>query len=405
MKELWRTPSFRWFWLGIFLSAVGNSFGSFGVSWYLLHRTGSGAIMGTSILSYYVPALISGLIAGVLLDRIDRRKLIIFDNVVRGSLYGLLVFLLSLPAVPVATVYIIMALAGMLSPLSSTGQQAMLPNLIKDKELLIKANSVMSAQWQIVWLFGPMLAGLAVTLIGPANVIIIDSISFFLCAACFLRVSYTYKPNSNISSQTKREALLHFWKDLVVGYRYIGTNSMLLSLLFFSLFFNMGYSPVELLPVYIQQVWGIGKEAYQGYMLTAIAIGSLFGSMLFIAKNWKYPIGVTVGAIICLWGLTTFPLGFTQRMEIAVVCFFVGGVVFAPFNVLISTYIQKQVPNEILGRVLTANRSITGFGLPVGSFLSGLLASSLGMDRIFVYCAVLCMLVGIIAMVRLRALQ
>ncbi|TPG69507.1 MFS transporter [Brevibacillus laterosporus] len=327
-----------------------------------------------------------------------------FDNVARGCLYGLLVFLLSLPTVPVVTVYVIMALAGMLSPLSSTGQQAMLPHLIKNKEQIIKANSVMSAQWQIVWLFGPMLAGLAVTLIGPANVIIIDSISFFLCAACFLRVSYTYKPSSTVVSNTKRESLLNFWKDLVVGYRYIGVHSMLLSLLFFSLFFNMGYAPVELLPVYIQQVWGLGNEAYQGYMLTAMAVGSLCGSVLFIAKNWKYPIGVTVGAIICLWGLVTFPLGFTKRMEVAVLCFFAAGIVFAPFHVLVSTYIQKQVPNEILGRVLTANRSITGFGLPVGSFLSGLLASSIGMDRIFVYCAALCIIVGILAMVRLRAL-
>jgi MFS family permease len=74
---------------------------------------------------------------------------------------------------------------GLLSPLSSAGAQTLLPRLVPDKNLLVKANGIMESQWQIIYLFGPALAGVLIGLIGEANVLIIDAISFFVCAFCF----------------------------------------------------------------------------------------------------------------------------------------------------------------------------------------------------------------------------
>jgi MFS family permease len=408
MRELWRQTSFRWYWLGLFISGVGDQFGWMGLTWFVMKKTESPSAMGSVVTAYFLPGLFAALVAGVLLDRFDRRTLIILDNVSRGVLFCTLMLLLQLDRVPLAAVYLLTVIAGMLAPISSAGAQTLLPQLLPDKGLLVKANGLMESQWQITYLFGPAAAGVMISLIGEAYVLLLDALSFFLCALCFAQVkgSGAIKQPAEAAGVRRPAAFLRsFAADMRVGYRYVLDRGLIVSLTVFTFLFNMAYGPVEVaLPLYAQNELAGGSLAL-GLLWSALAVGALAGSLLFSAITWKLSTGMTLAGIIFLWGVTTMPLAFFHRMDVAIVSMALAGFSFAPYNILYRSYLQRNVPQELLGRVLTSIRTVTGLGLPLGAFVSGVLIPVLSVPGLFAAGAAGCVAIGLIAFPLLRRLD
>ncbi|NGQ97290.1 MFS transporter [Brevibacillus sp. SYP-B805] len=411
MQQIWKQPAFRWYWTGLFLSGLGDQFGWLALTWFVMKKTGSSVAMGGVVLTYFWSQVAAGLVAGVLLDRFERRNLIIMDNLLRGAIYLGLVALLQGNG-PLWPVFLLIALAGMLAPLSNAGSQALLPRLVPDKEMLLKANSLMESQWQIAYLLGPALAGLLVSWYGEAQVLILDAISFFVCAACFFFIpKAAAQPDRNPDGSREEtvpqtaaffQALL---SDLRTGYRYLFARPILLWLIFFVFLFNMAYGPVEVaLPFYARDALQ-GEAVSLGMLWMALAVGSLCGSLLFSFLEWRIPTGYTLAGIIVLWGIATLPLGLCSRLDIALLSMALAGLAFAPFGVLYRTYLQRQVPEELLGRVFTSIRTITGTGMPFGAFVSGLLIPELGVNRLLLLGALVCMLAGGVAFRQLRGIR
>lgn len=406
MKELWRQHSFRWYWLGMFLSGLGDQFGWMGLTWFIMKKTGSSVAMGGVILAYMLPAVFAGLVAGVLLDRYDRRKLIMVDNVARGLIFIALVILLQIDHVPLFLVYVLIVIAGVLSPLSSAGAQTLLPRLVPDKKHLVKANGVMESQWQIVYMFGPALAGVLISLIGEAYVLLIDACSFFVCALCFSRLPKALTEHENpVAAASSGPFLRSLFADMKTGYRYVFGQKQMLALILFTFLFNMSYGPIEVaLPLYANQDLQGGSVAL-GMLWSSLAIGALLGSLFFSTITWKIPLGITLAGIIVAWGVTTLPLALFSRMEVAMLAMALAGFSYSPYNILYRSYLQKQVPDALLGRVMTSIRTITGTGMPAGAALSGLLIPALGVQGLFGAGAILCILCGGIAFGVLRGVE
>ncbi|UFJ41588.1 MFS transporter [Brevibacillus humidisoli] len=410
MLQIWKVKSFRWYWLGLLLSGLGDHFGWMGLMWCIGAETESSAAMGSVILLYFLPGVFSSLIAGVLLDRYDRRKLIIADNLLRGCIIAVLVILLAGGEPPMGLIYLLLAVAGMLAPLSLAGAQALLPQLIADKQLLIKANGLVQSQWQLTYLFGPGLAGLAVAWYGEMVVLTADAFSFFLCALCFVRIktlSITNDRGDDRLAASSREAAPLFpslLRDLRAGYRYMFAQRPLFWLLVLSLFFNMSYGLMELLQVYVQEV--LNRDAAElGLLWSALACGSLVGSLLFSFFTLRFALGVMLSTIIVLWGITTLPLALWPSLPVALLSMVLAGLSFAPYGILYTSYLQREVPQEMLGRVFTANRTITGVGMPLGAYLSGFLIPVIGMQQLLGAASLACVLVGLIAYRLLRHLR
>lgn len=409
MKELWRQRSFRWYWLGMFLSGLGDQFGWMGLTWFVMKKTGSSAAMGGVILAYMLPAVFAGLVAGVLLDRYDRRNLIMIDNIVRGFIFISLVILLQVDQVPLFVIYILIVIAGILSPLSTAGAQTLLPRLVTDRKHLVKANGVMESQWQIVYMFGPALAGVLIGWIGEAYVLLIDAASFFVCAFCFSRLPKQLTQSANASTQTQQgEAgsyLRSLLRDMRTGYRYLFGRKQMIVLVFFTFLFNMAYGPIEVaLPLYANQDLGGGSVAL-GMLWSSLAIGALLGSLFFSTITWKFPLGATLAGIIVAWGITTLPLALFSRLEVSLLAMALAGFCYSPYNILYRSYLQKQVPDALLGRVMTSIRTITGTGMPAGAAVSGLLIPFMGVQGLFGAGAAVCIVCGGIAFVMLRQLD
>ena len=403
MRSIWKLTSFRWYWIGLLLSALGDQLGWMGLTWLMIRETHSSAVVGSLVMAYFLPGVFAGLFIGVLLDRWDRRFLIITDNLIRGSLLLLIIALVIGLHPPAWIVIMLVAVLGLLAPISTAGAQTILPAFVQDKELLTQANSLMQSQWQLVYLVGPALAGLMIGYFGEEMVLLLDAISFFICAGCF----YLMKGITVAEAQphkAQRPTSQSMWRDLLTGYHYLGKRPILWVLLVITLFFNMAYGPVEVaLPFFAKEKLA-GDATLLGFLWTALALGALSGSLWFSIKTWKYPIGPSLAIIIFLWGLTTLPLAIWPRFEVAVVSMFVAGVVFSPYNVLYRSYLQQGTPDNLLGRVLTSARTITGVGMPLGAFLSGQLISVLGVINLLLASSVACIIIGLLTVKPLRRL-
>ncbi|KZE52475.1 arabinose ABC transporter permease [Brevibacillus parabrevis] len=408
MKEIWKQRGFRWYWLGMFLSGLGDQFGWMGLTWFVMNKTGSPAAMGGVVLAYMLPAVFAGLVAGVLLDRFDRRKLIMVDNIARGVIFIALVALLQVDHVPLFVIYILIVIAGALSPLSTAGAQTLLPRLVADKNHLVKANGVMESQWQIIYMFGPALAGVLIGLIGEAYVLLIDAASFFVCAFCFSRLPKELTKSANPSAPQNTQAgkfLRSLLVDMQTGYRYLFGNKQMVALVFFTFLFNMSYGPIEVaLPLYANQNLEGGSIAL-GMLWSSLAIGALLGSLFFSTITWKFPLGGTLAGIMILWGLTTMPLAFFSRLEVAMVAMALAGFSYSPYNIMYRSYLQRQVPDALLGRVMTSIRTVTGTGMPAGAAVSGVLIPFFGVQGLFGAGAVMCVVCGLFAFWMLRDLK
>ncbi|MGE5701378.1 MAG: MFS transporter [Clostridia bacterium] len=401
MLTILKQSGFRWYYTGLFLSGLGDQFGWMGLTWYMMKKTGSSVAMGSIIFTYMVPGLIAGLIAGVLLDRLDRKKLMIVDNVLRGCLFLLLAVLFGSDKVTLFWVYLLVGIAGMLSPISTHGAAVMLPQFVTDKTLLTKANSMMEAQWQIIYLCGPALAGMLIAWIGEHAVLLVNGISFFVCAICFWRLQLRPLENPPTQEQKQGNRLSSLLADLKTGYVYMGTNRLLLVLIFVTLFFNMAYGPIEVaLPLFVHGMEG-GAESL-GVLWSALAAGSLAGTLLFSMIKWPYALGGTLSGIIVLWGVATFPLAFSNQLWIAILAMGIAGFVFAPYGALYRTFLQNNVPSHMLGRVFTSVRTITGLGMPCGAAVSGMLIPITGVSGLFAASAIACLVVGVLSFRALR---
>ncbi len=395
MKQIWKLPAFRWYWVGLFLSGLGDQFGWMGLTLLMLKQTHSPAVVGSLVMAYFLPGIFAGLIIGVLLDKFDRRLLIVGDNLIRGSLLFVLVLLVALFHPPVWLVIALAGVLGMLAPISTAGAQTLLPSIVTDPSLLTKANSLMQSQWQLVYLFGPALAGLLIGWVGEASALIIDAASFYVCAYFFYQMKGIRRESAKEEVAIQARSPRTLLADLATGYRYVWDRPILIWLLFITLFFNMAYGPVEVaLPFYAQQQLSGGSSSL-GFLWTALASGALAGSLWFSVKDWKYPAGTSLAVIILLWGMATLPLAVWPRFDVALISMFVAGVSFAPYNILYLSYLQKEIPDTLRGRVLTSARTITGLGMPIGAFLSGQLIQSLGVIHLLIASSLGCVLVGL----------
>jgi Na+/melibiose symporter-like transporter len=407
VKELWNHSGFRWYWTGLFLSSLGNSFGWMALSWFVMKKTGSPVAMGGVVLAFMLSSVAAGLVVGVLLDRFNRRRLIIWDNILRGLIYIALVLVLQSDSLPLWTVYALIIMAGLLSPLSSSGAQALLPRLVPDKNLLVRANGLMESQWQMTGLFGPALAGMLIALIGESMVLLVDACAMFLCAFCFYRISAESLDDASQQSAAGKpgEFFRSLAADILTGYRFLFKRSQLVWLILFTFFFNMAYGPVEVaLPLYADQLLKGGSLSL-GLLWSALAGGALLGSVLFSAVTWRISTGVTLSSIIVLWGITTLPLAFFSRTDVAIIAMGLAGLSFTPYNIMYRSYLQKNIPSEMLGRVLTSVRTITGTGMPAGAGISGVLIPLLGLQGLLGVASAACIVIGLFAFPLLRGLD
>ncbi|OLZ52702.1 MFS transporter [Amycolatopsis keratiniphila] len=372
VRPLWHDRNFAVFWAVQTMSALGDAFALVALPLLVLQATGSVAQMGLLTGIAGAGAVFTGLFAGVVVDRVDRRRLMIWCDVARAVLYG---------AIPVCwaiepqvwLLYVVMAFASVFSMLFQVGYVTAVANLV-DREQIVEANSRLQTTDAIAYVLGPVLAGVVAASFGSTVAIAVDAASFAVSVAglAFIRLrSRAAGPGEGTGWRDVRTSFL-------TGLRFLWSSPVLRAvtiLLTVITFLSLGLTDVFIYRV--RNELGHGESAV-GYMLGFAGAGTILGAALTarLRRRWGFGACWLSSYVVC--GIGVALMGVTGGLAVfdgAVLAYSVG---MALAGICSMSLRQQLTPDHLLGRVTSAFWTLHSALGPIGAAVLTALVAHFG---------------------------
>ena len=369
--------NFRLLFLGQAVSQLGDWFNSVAVFALLLDLTGSATAVAWMMIVQFLPMAIVGPIAGVVVDRVDRRRLMITTDVLRGLL--ILGLLLVRTQDRVWLAYVVMALTVTGSAFFEPARTATIPN-VTSKDELIPANALSSATWAAMLAIGASIGGLVTALFGRDFAFVINSVSFFVSAWFISRTTYDSTPAAK--PPLAGWAAITGVSDLLEGLSYVRKHAHVSALMFVKAGWGLAGGVLLLLSIFGQRIFPVGGStaAGIGVLYGARGIGAGLGPLALRVLLGQSPTTMrrAIGPAYFIVGLFYVGLAAAGSLPMAALCVLLahfGGAILWVFSTVL---LQMEVPDEFRGRVFAAELALVTLTSSISSYLTGYALDGLG---------------------------
>ena len=375
---LWKDSDFVKLWLGRAVSHFGS--GITGIALPLtavLILGATPAQMGILAALDGVSVLVIGLLAGVWVDRVRRRPLLIATDLGRAVVLSTIPLAALLGVLRIGQLYLVAALAGMLTVIFNVASAAFLPSLIPQGSL-VEGNSKLAMSDSLAEIGGPAVAGPLVQLISAPLAIIFDALSF-LFSACSLGLIGKPEP-----PPAAREQSQSIWSDLVEGLRMVLKNPLLRTLAgsagIFSLFGNFIGA---LYALYVIRQLG-APPIFLGLLIASGGISALAGAFLAERVVQRFGLGRTVAVGLFMYGATglLIPLAggsVALALSLLFLSQLLGDASVSIYFIAEVSLRQSIVPANVLGRTNASMQFLSQGVAPLGALLAGILGGMIGL--------------------------
>jgi MFS family permease len=345
-----------------------------------------------------LPWLVFALAAGAIVDRIDRRVLMVTVNVIRGALVAVIAVTAATGTTRIWGLYIVAFLLGINETLFDNAAQSLLPSIV-ETDLLESANGKQySAELVANNFVGPPLGGILFALVVSAP-FWADSASFFISAALIATVTGTFRPVPPADAAGAPPVRRSIWADIAEGIRWLRNHRLLRTLAILlgvaNLASNMALATFVL---FAQEELGLNDQGY-GFLLAAMAVGGVLGGVFGSRIARALGASRSLIAALVIEGVTTIVTGLVSEAWAVAVLSGLSGVFLVTWNVITVSLRQRIIPDRLLGRVNSAYRFIGWGVIPIGAFLGGIVADRFGLRAPFLVAGVL-ILVSIVPALR-----
>jgi MFS family permease len=353
------------------------------LGWLVLRLTDSPALLGLASFAGSAPTLLLALYAGVLADRVDRRRLLLSAQLVIGGLAALLALLATTGQVAFWQIVLIAFAAGCAQAIAMPTFQSLLPALV-GRRALGNAIALNSAQFNLSRIIGPAIAGIVVGAVGESTNFWINAIGTtgFVLALRSIRLP---------AQETLVRAEAGLWSNLMDGLRYVLGQRTLVALLLLAgapALFVLPY--LTLMPVFARDVLDIGATGL-GLLTAAIGVGALAGAVTVALLR---PSGASARTMLVgLVAMAGTIALFSWSRDVAVSCVALAGLGASQvaYYTTTNTLVQLLSPARFRGRILSLY-VLTSLGLlPIGSVVDGFLAQGIGAPQTLLIGAALTM--------------
>lgn len=361
---------FRLLYLGQTISQLGDWFNAVAVFALLLDLTGSATAVAWMMIVQFLPVAVIGPIAGVVVDRVNRRRLMIATDVLRGCL--ILALLLVRRADQIWIAYVVMALTVGAQGFFEPARTATIPNITSADELL-PANAMSSATWSAMLAIGASIGGVVTATLGRNVAFIVNAASFFASALFIAATRYDATPAP--APPLHGLAALTGIPDLLDGFRYVRQRSHVAALMFVKAGWGLAGGVLLLLTIFGQRVFPVGGStaAGIGVLYGARGIGAGLGPILlrWILGQTPRRLRRSIGPAYFMVGTFYVALSMAPTLPIAAAC-----VLFAHFGgsilwVFSTVLLQMEVPDRFRGRVFAAELALVTLTSSVSSYWTG----------------------------------
>jgi DHA3 family macrolide efflux protein-like MFS transporter len=375
--EVLRNRNFLALWLGQVISQIGDSFTFLALLITVNRLTGSTASMGVMMISLTLPQLVFSFLAGVLVDRMDRKKIMVFSDLVRAVL--VLAFLSVRSAEQVYVFYIVGFLVSTVSVFFWPAKTAMIPRMVEGEAKLLSANALSQTIRVAAMLIGPAMAGFVIAWLGASAAFVVDSVTYLASAFAIMTIA---TPGETMDEE--RIGVSMIWRRFSEGFTYMLHDGTVLGIIVTLLVALLGVGAIEVLFVpYLQGEFGIGPEGL-GFVQTAQGIGMLLGSVVIGNLASRFRLTRIVASCIAALGLAVAACGLVSQFVFILIGLFVAGLALAPLNAALNTLIQITVPDEKLGRVGSVVDTTMTISYLISMSGAAFLADAFGMRTVFV---------------------
>ncbi len=272
-----RNRNYRFTWMGQIVSEVGDHFNNIAVLSLAVQETHNGAAVAGLMLSRAIPAVLAGPLAGVLLDRFDRRRIMIASDLVRGV--TALGFIYAISHHNVWLLYILSALLMVASPFFTSGRSAILPSIASEDELHT-ANSLTQTTGWLTLTVGAYLGGTAVARFGYAVAFVLNSLSFFVSAYCIFKLRVEkghFRADERSLNETK---VARPWHEYREGLNYMLRRPLILGIALIAVGWASGGGAAQVLfTLFSELVFTRGAQGL-GELWGTAGVGLLIGGII-----------------------------------------------------------------------------------------------------------------------------
>jgi MFS family permease len=365
-----RHRNFRLFFAGQSISLIGTWMTRVATSWLVYRLSGSALLLGVVGFAGQIPTFVLAPFAGVWVDRLDRRNLLVWTQALAGVQSLALAALTLAKVITIHEIIWLSALQGLINAFDMPGRQAFLVQMVEDKQDLGNAIALNSSMVNLARLVGPALAGLVIAAAGEGYCFAIDGTSYLAVIASLLMMRVAVAP--------AKRALASMFEQLKEGWNYVsGFRPIRTILLLFALISLMGMPFMVLMPIFASKVLHGGPHTL-GFLLGASGVGALISAISLALRKTVRGLTTMIQISAALFGVALIGFGLSRILPLSMFLMLIVGFGMMQGLAASNTVIQTLVPEDKRGRVMSYYTMAFVGMAPFGSLLAGSLAHRLG---------------------------
>src|SRR6266516_541304 len=351
------------YWTGQTISNLGSSITLFALPLLVYKLTGSALNLGIATAAEFLPYLLFGLILGAWTDRVNRKRMMIGTDIGRALIIASIPLLAAFGTLTVWWIYVVGFVHATLTICFEAGQFAAIPSLV-NRDDLVTANGRIQASYSGASVLGPLLAGVLVTVLPLAALLLIDAFSFLLSSFSLVLIRISFNTGEKRAPTSIRS-------DVVEGLRYVLSHPVLRNISIMMALVNFVGTTTYAQLIFFAKVRLQASDVQASLLYSAGSLGVVILALAAgqLRKRWSFST-VALGALM-LEGVLVVVFSLMHWYWPAIVLWTLIGGLGILFNINTSSLRQAIVPNHMLGRVISIASVLAWSAIPLGSLLGG----------------------------------
>ncbi len=359
---------FRLLWIGLLISRIGSEMQVVAVNWQVYLLTGSALSLGLIGLSRFLPIILFSLLAGIVSDMFDRRKIMLFSQFLMIAVSVVLAVTTFTGNISPFLIYILIAGNSIASAFDTPARQSLTPSLLPQKYFMngVSLNTIM---WQSAIVIGPSIAGFIIAYLGVGSVYIINLLSFIAVIIALIMM----KTSGKVEGKTAYFNL----SSLVEGLTFVRKTPIIYSTMLLDFFATFFSSATVLLPIFAKDILAVGPQGL-GFLYAAPSFGAIIAGVVFTSFGQLKNQGKILLISVLVYGFSTILFGLSKSFYLSLIFLFLVGAGDSVSTIIRNTIRQLKTPDHLRGRMVSINMLFFYGGPQLGEAEAGVAAAMFG---------------------------
>ena len=392
-----RHRNYRLFFGGQGISLIGTWMTRVATSWLVYRLTGSAFLLGLVSFASQIPILLLGPFAGVWVDRLNRRRVLVITQILSMLESFALAVLALAKIITVREIIVLNLFQGAINAFDMPARQSFVVEMVENSDDLGNAIALNSSLVNGARLIGPSVAGILIALVGEGYCFLIDGFSYMAVIASLIAMVVVVRPREGRHGNVLSE-LREGW-DYVLGFQPISSILLLLALI--SL---VGMPYTTLMPIFASKILHGGPHTL-GFLMAAVGVGALSGAVRLAARPSVRGLGRVIPMTAAGFGASLIAFSASHLQWLSLLLLVVTGFCFMQQMAASNTILQTVVDDDKRGRVMSFYAmSFQGIA-PFGSLFAGAVASRIGAPHTLMIGGLLCVFGAALFAMQLPAMR